>query len=163
MKLLITLFTLAFSLCVTTYGDDLPEGHWLSQKLDKTNQVLITYENWFEQNESGERVFHTKVVKKSPYTEANPTAPALAPKPLAPASTGKWYCFAHDFINGHTNADPKDDSCVGAHFKGAGACREDAIERALAQCHARSSNHSTCEINPKVNCFSEKSLPQTNN
>lgn len=174
MKLFATLFTIAFCLLGTAYADELPEGHWLSTKLDKAKQTLITYENWFETNEEGEKVFRSKVVSQTPYTAApvtpnpapvtpnpavTPNPSASKPNPLPSSAKGKWICFANDYIAGHTNGDPKDDSCIAAHYKGTGTCQEDAIQRAIAQCHAHSSNKETCEVNPKANCFSEKNFP----
>ncbi len=131
---------------------DLPEGHWESQKIDKARSVLITYENWFEEDAVEGRVFHQKAISEVAYPRPEPVKPI-------PVPVEKWFCFAHDFVDGHAKDDPADESCISRYYRGVGAqCKEDAIEAALKRCRARSKNRSTCNLSVKDNCFSEREV-----
>lgn len=135
---------------------DIPDGHWESQKLDHVRNLLITYENWFEEDAVEGRVFKQKVLKEEKL-DATP-APVVPPT----VKTGKtWFCYAHDFIDGHNQADPSDESCVSRFYKGsADSCKEDAIESALKVCRGQSTNRPTCTIDWQSNCFTKDEIYQ---
>jgi len=135
---------------------DLPEGHWLSERIDTERKVLVVYENWFETNEAGGRVYRSKMVKETALTEEiSEKPPGVPPVHPHPVPVTAWYCFAHDYVDGHSKTDPKDESCIQAHYKGEADTWERAAERALRRCATHSKNKATCEMWSHRNCLPE--------
>ncbi len=150
MKALITAVFLSLAV-VPAFGDELAEGHWTSARLNSDKTAYEIYENWYEETAKG-RVFHSKVLRTEPVPKVTPPPVVVPP---APTEKAPWYCYAHDFIDGHEVGDPKDDSCISSHYKASARTKNDAWRAAITVCQRNSRNPRTCEVYADRNCFPE--------